>query len=343
MVGKFCRFLHFLVANLLHYSGLLSLRRFIWNRVLHHREVCILGLHRVLTEEQERQANSLGGMILKEATFVKVLDYISRRFKIVPLEEFLKGLRDGADRSRPWCLLTFDDGWGDNYTTAYPWLKRFGVSATIFLATGLIGGEETFWVERLKAAWKDSSRRAAIRSGLKTAVPQSEREPEIEEVIEALKQMPADKRRQILAGVDQSKPGGSAEYNGDQMLNWDQVTEMSRDGIDFGSHTVTHPLLIFESDATIHRELQFSRETLSEKLNRSTRAFAYPNGAWDDRVRHLVKEAGFDCAFTTERGLHRCGQDPYTIRRVLIHEGSVTGLNGKFSAAMLSFRLSGRH
>ena len=72
------------------------------------------------------------------------------------------------------------------------------------------------------------------------------------------------------------------------------------------------------------------------------RTFAYPNGNWDERVRQLVKEAGYERAFTTRPGWYDQRQDPYTIRRILLHEGNVTDRDGRFSPAMLSLTLAGR-
>ena len=80
---------------------------------------------------------------------------------------------------------------------------------------------------------------------------------------------------------------------------------------------------------------------LEQKLGKRVRGFAYPNGTWDERVRKMVKEAGYECAFVTERGWHRRGTDRFAIPRIMLHEGMVTGPSGKFSPALLSLRLSG--
>jgi peptidoglycan/xylan/chitin deacetylase (PgdA/CDA1 family) len=103
---------------------------------------------------------------------------------------------------------------------------------------------------------------------------------------------------------------------------------------------LTHPLLTYETDSAIENELVVGKRLLEEKLGKEARAFAYPNGDWDERVRRRVKETGYRWAFTTESGWYRRGQDPYTIRRVLLHEGNVTGRNGLFSPAMFNFTLA---
>jgi len=163
----------------------------------------------------------------------------------------------------------------------------------------------------------------------------------LEEIIEYLKHMPAEKRQCILRQLLPMQEERHRHDEVDQMLTWDQVIEMSRDGIDFGAHTVTHPLLTYENDMTVEQELRTAKHILEENLGKKVRAFAYPNGDWDDRVRRWVEQTGYECAFTTRQGWYRSGQDPYTIRRIMLHEGNVTGRNRQFSPAMLNLTLAG--
>jgi peptidoglycan/xylan/chitin deacetylase (PgdA/CDA1 family) len=166
-------------------------------------------------------------------------------------------------------------------------------------------------------------------------------EPEIEPMIEHFKHMPAKERQLALAKIMPQAGDGAQNNEGDAMLTWDEVLAMHRGGIEFESHTVTHPLLVYEDDQSVQFELLDCKQALEEKLNQKVRALAYPNGTWDARVRNAAEKAGYICAFTTERGLHREGGDPYAIPRIMLHEGNVTGMRGKFSPAILSLRLSG--
>jgi peptidoglycan/xylan/chitin deacetylase (PgdA/CDA1 family) len=340
MDGRLRRFLHYLVADLAHYSGLLRLRSFYRRRILGKQEVYILCLHRVLTEEEQNRSDSVNAMVLGERTFVKMLEYISRRYRIVSFDAFLANGANSADLSRPWCLVTFDDGWRDNYTTAYPWLKKFHLPALVFLTTGLIESQELFWIERLARAWKHPSRRAEIQSRLGSLTQTKDQLSDVETTIEYLKRMPSKKRQQILDLLMPSEESYDQRDMVDQMLTWGQVTEMSRDGIEFGSHTVTHPLLTFEDDAVVNHELCASKQILEEKLDKKVRAFAYPNGDCDQRVRRQVRQAGYECAFTTRPGWYRSEHDLFDIRRIQLHEGNVTGPRRQFSPAMFSFMLA---
>jgi peptidoglycan/xylan/chitin deacetylase (PgdA/CDA1 family) len=283
-------------------------------------------------------------MIVNDVTFGKLLEYLKSRFQFISLEALFRGETDPANNSKPRCLLTFDDGWKDTYTTAYPLLKRLEVPAAMFVVTGKIGHRTGFWVEQLKNAWRRPSFGAHVRWVLsrRLGTDQARRLGDIESIVEWLKHMPAEKRNSLLPQLQQANDGVDATDEVDSMLTWNQVFEMSQNGFAIGAHTVSHPLLTFEDDQTVRDELSQSRATLEAKLGKAVRAFAYPNGDWDARVRRWVDQTGYECAFTTRPGWYDLRQDPYTVRRILIHEGNVTGRDGQFSPAMLSLTLAGR-
>lgn len=387
--------LHILLAEILYYTGCLAAWRFFRTWLFSRDHVCIFGLHRVIPEAGFTQSNALPGMMIKEQTFCRLLDFLTRHFKVIAIEEIERAKKRG-----PFCTLTFDDGWRDNYTSAYPCLRKYSVPAAIFLVTGFVGSENGFWVERLIAAWRDPATRKKFEAVLAPsknseytpagvgaqdltalpagsaaleAMPQLRGTPKgegctaapstllsslpgrqgaagkrfvhfdrasssaaspakLEKLIESLKRMPSAQRDQLLKGLLPEGAGNSDN----RMLAWDEVMEMSQAGVSFGAHTVTHPLLPYEDAATAERELRDSKRSIEHNLHKSVRAFAYPNGDWDARTRRQVATAGYDWAFTTRHGWYRRGSDRYTIPRVLLHEGNITGRNGKFSPAMFT-------
>jgi peptidoglycan/xylan/chitin deacetylase (PgdA/CDA1 family) len=319
------------LAGLLHGTGALAAHR----RMRREDEVCVIGLHRILREPELAQAASQPAIVMREETFDRLLAFLKARFEVLTLDDFLAadGVRPGR---RPRCLITFDDGWCDTYSTAWPLLRRHGLPATVFLATGFLGTERTFWVERLLHQWQDEARRSALRAHFWRQIPAAVAGDDPEPIIETLKRTAAERRERILEPVLDGAEAGPA----DRMMSWEQAREMASDGISFGAHTVTHPLLTFEQDETVERELVESRRAIEEQLGRPACAFAYPNGDWDERVRSFVLR-NFEYAFTTASGWHRRGQDRFTIRRILLHEGNVTGSDGRFSAAATSLTLTG--
>ena len=106
-------------------------------------------------------------------------------------------------------VITFDDGYRDFYTDAYSSMRRYGYTATIFLATGRI----------------------------------------------------------------QDTP---ARIDGADYLTWNEVSELHREGIEFGSHTVSHPDLRSLGPDEIDYELCFSKETIEDHLGSAVTIVCLP-------------------------------------------------------------------
>jgi hypothetical protein len=117
MDTRFRRFLKYAVADLIHYSGALRLKRLVRQRFFRKEVGCVLGFHRVLNEVDSRRTNCVEGMVLTEENFVQLLEYLKERFRIVPLCGVLDEMR-APSGSKPFCALTFDDGWSDTYQAA---------------------------------------------------------------------------------------------------------------------------------------------------------------------------------------------------------------------------------
>ncbi len=104
-----------------------------------------------------------------------------------------------------------------------------------------------------------------------------------------------------------------------RLLNAEQIRELQRHGVQFGSHSLTHPSLPDLSARDLRREVQDSKHRLEDLLGEAVNTFAYPFGEANRRVRAAVIEAGYKMAFTTAEGLNTW-QDPYAMMRIDINE-----------------------
>ena len=109
-------------------------------------------------------------------------------------------------------------------------------------------------------------------------------------------------------------------------LTWPQLRQLERDGIEIGSHTVTHRELTRLSDAEALHELTASRAALEQHLHHPVPWLAYPAGAEDARVVGLARRAGYRLALTTHPGTTQNGSDPLELHRLEILDS--TGVAG---------------
>ncbi len=103
------------------------------------------------------------------------------------------------------------------------------------------------------------------------------------------------------------------------LLTLGQIREMQRHGVEFGSHTLTHPWLPEVSDDGLRREVGDSKRCLEDMLGTAVTTFAYPFGGVDQRVRAAVADAGYDLGFTIRPGLNWWG-DPLCLNRAEVRE-----------------------
>jgi peptidoglycan/xylan/chitin deacetylase (PgdA/CDA1 family) len=97
-------------------------------------------------------------------------------------------------------------------------------------------------------------------------------------------------------------------------MTWDELRAISADGVEIGSHTISHPHLTSLSDADLAREVGDSRTRLEDELGRRSRFFAYPYGDHDGRVQAAVRKAGYEAAFALAAGADR--DDRFALPRI---------------------------
>jgi peptidoglycan/xylan/chitin deacetylase (PgdA/CDA1 family) len=117
-------------------------------------------------------------------------------------------------------------------------------------------------------------------------------------------------------------------------LTWDEILELGKAGIQFGSHSHTHRNLTMLSNEALWKELDVSKRILEEKLGKNPVFFAYPYGAFNERVKQAVREAGYAGSCALSLVLSDCiSSDLYSLRRVLVKSGE------SFFRFRLRFRL----
>jgi len=107
------------------------------------------------------------------------------------------------------------------------------------------------------------------------------------------------------------------------LLGARELEAMREGGIEFGSHTLSHPHLTDLSATEARSEIEGSRRRVEDLVGGACRTFAYPYGEWDARVRELVVEAGYEAACTTRRAAARATDDPFALPRISVRRYTV--------------------
>jgi peptidoglycan/xylan/chitin deacetylase (PgdA/CDA1 family) len=255
------------------------------------------------------------------AVFEQHVQFLKRCYRVIPLSELVARSRRGDVPERA-VAITFDDGYRDNYDFAFPILKKYGVAATIFVATGVIGNGENLWHDRIFDAFRFSTaERMQLNCPNFCELMLDSREARLQSlqvVIDKARTLYGTAQRRFVEEIEEKcKPDPVAESQ-PCMLSWEQIREMRREGIEFGSHTVTHPILSRIPHDEMLKEITESKQQLFEQLGDSVALFAYPNGKasdYNNAVKAALRECGYVCAVTTERGFNPVYADPYELKR----------------------------
>jgi peptidoglycan/xylan/chitin deacetylase (PgdA/CDA1 family) len=255
------------------------------------------------------------------AVFASQMEHLARTHRVLPLDAAVAGLARG-DLPRNAAAITFDDGYRDNLHHAFPILRRLGLPATLYLATGAIGTGRVLWHDRVFVAFRET--RAPRMEGV---LPGDHAWPlrTVEERLHAQRATLAHLRSLAEADRDRvierlSASLGVAPVAGapSLMLDWDEVRTMHRGGIAMGSHTVTHPILSKLPADRGREELLESKRAIERAIGAPVTGLAYPNGSpsdFDDATKTLLRESGYEYAVTTIPGANRGGTDPHELRR----------------------------
>lgn len=285
-----------LAARLLTASGMTRLLLFL--RRASRQELTVLAYHRVYDIGDE-SLFPFDPELISASTeaFAWQMEFVRRYFSPIRFDALLAALDLGTPLPPRSLIVSFDDGHLDNYTHAFPILKSLGVPATIFLSTGYIGASGTFWFDRLATllyhAPEGELDIAALSLRLVLDRTVATRRSAAETLLSRLKRLPNTQRLDVLdrleAQLSRHVPAAAAQASG--TLTWAQVQEMSRAGIEFGSHTVTHPILTMLSDAQLHDELAESKRVIEQQIGRPAPVLAYPVGGSHDFDRRVIAQA----------------------------------------------------
>jgi len=258
--------------------------------------------------------------------------YLHRHYRILHIEEALEELygqrknRRHVRAQRTTLVLTFDDGYRDNYTHAFALACELQIPFTIYLLPGYIESGEYFWWLEGNRLVKHAQIQETMIDGHTYYFNNAEKRAELARAIDAhLRSARSVAEREDFLGSVRERLEVSSSVRTEDIpslpLTWEQVREMERSGwVSFGAHTMHHPILAYLTDKTeIEYEITACRTVLEQQLGHPVRTLAYPIG----QLRHIredmlqsVRQAGYEWACTTRYGFNTRESNPYLLKRI---------------------------
>ena len=290
-------------------------------------KLLVLVYHRVLP-----LGNDDGlGIIMSEKIFTRQLDYLAIKYPIITFGEAMRQSRLGQPNSRVQILLTFDDGYRDNYEVVFPILKKKGLPAAFYIPTDYIGADKPLWeVEIITGICRSPSIDKVAIGG--AVIQKRWFETRFSFALRLFESMKCLKRETLKGALDtvrdRIESAKTHDYTSDLCMKWEEVSEMGRKGMEIGAHGVTHRSLARIAPADAAQEIMESKRTVEGKANVRCESFAFPFGSSKDYNPALidrVKEAGFTTCMLNIHGYNRPDPALFAFKRIIMDE--FTNLN----------------
>ena len=236
-------------------------------------------------------------------SFRRYVDFFKKEFNVISLNDLEELIASGKPITDRLALITFDDGYQDNYSIALPILQDAGISATFFITTGLVGRDclswwdEFAWHVRRRVggtieleAWRESYKitGADIRQDVRNVLNLVKSTP-------VLVELQIEELRGKYGHVDRSAIEQCA------LMNWEQVRTLAAAGMSIGAHSHSHEQFSNLTALQLQSELETSKRILEDKLGIEIRSLSYPVGgasSFDATMFDMISDCGYALAFS---------------------------------------------
>jgi peptidoglycan/xylan/chitin deacetylase (PgdA/CDA1 family) len=288
----------------------------------------VLCYHRIASTEGSTFVGFKPNISASPESFRKQLIYYKRCYNPISLQTLGNWL-DGEISLPPRPLLiTFDDGYKDNGQVAWPILRQYQVPAAIFLATDYIGTGRAFIWDVAAYYFSVTAQRYpdVPMTGRTRLLTEMDRDRATYSWVQSAKLLSGSDRMNALSALANAlqveEP--DSEIFRHLYLDWSDVQQLAAEGLEFGGHTCSHPILSRVPLCKAVEEISGSNKAVESALGRRTLGFAYPNGSPADfSIDHekIVIQSGCSFAFSLEPGpmlLSEVKSRPMAIRRIYV-------------------------
>ena len=281
----------------------------------------ILMYHSVMASSVER-ADLLGGIVHSEAEFRAQMQILSREYHAVSLDRLVDTLKTGEEIPKRSVVVTFDDGYTDNYEVAMPILNELGIPATFYITVDCVERRKLPWPSRLRFAFRKTKRTEwTDDQGKSWSLPDFDsREHAFLASCNDCCQLSGQAQENFVRSVEERLQTAAPDNAGSLMMNYDQVRSLVQHGHLVGSHTMTHPNMAYITEGEAKAELLESKQRLEQQLNTAVRHFSYPCPAmtphWSEQTVAQTHAVGYESAVTTNGGVTHTGDNLLSLKRI---------------------------
>jgi peptidoglycan/xylan/chitin deacetylase (PgdA/CDA1 family) len=285
------------------------------------RRLIVFNYHRICGVSKKVATDFDDGVFGPTAEqFEQQMVWLKNNADILNENELLSVLEKRTKLANPSALVTFDDGYIDNYILAYPILKKNKIPAIFFIPTEHIITRQLGWWDIISYLIKKTKKTAIIFDSLKISL--TDKSEAINFFLRKKKTETHEKTRDLVVRLSEAceVPLPGRDIQNDELMTWDHIREVSHNGITIGSHTHSHNVLTTLSIAEQKKELCLSKSILEREIGSMVNSISYPVGNYQHYSKDtqiLAEECGYKLGFSFNTGVHYNQEiQPFGIRRV---------------------------
>lgn len=264
-----------------------------------------------------------GLLSASQEQFDQQVRFLKKNYDVIGVDDLSSALNDPAARS---VMISFDDGYRDNYELAFPVLQQHHARALFFITSGFLDEKPVAWWDEISWMIRSTGQQQLCWPELFSNSLSLHDEPAVDraiyEVLLKFKATPEDQTVAFLERLGELTGTGRcpASLSTSLWMTWDMVCEMNVAGMDIGGHTVHHPVLANCDVERQRTEIEQSKSRIEAELLHPITAFSYPVGQPDsftEETKSLLQQAGYQWGFSFYGGYCPVGQfDPFDLKRM---------------------------
>lgn len=261
--------------------------------------------------------------------------FLNKKYIIVPTSAICSMIQAKKYIRGNYLSIEFDDGYYDFMDCAYPVLKKYNMPATVYLATDYIDNKKTKWEDIFSLTKNSFESEDHFISWLNKNIIRTELRNYDDLIWQFKNMLPHD----IYATIQNLLEKHKVAYNHRIMLSWNEIMVLSKDSnISFGSHTCSHANLTLLTAEQIAEETRKSKEMIEAKTQKDVAGFSYPYGFYNEKIKEIIKHAGYKYATTCNFGPNTIFSDCFELKRILISNDPLDILAKRLSSIRFILR-----
>lgn len=287
--------------------------------IIPNKNIAVLMYHRVIENNY-----NFWKLNVSPQTFEQHMKYISENYNVIKLDDNWKEI---VKPNEKYVVITFDDGYVDNYRNALPILEKYKIPATVFVSTDLIDTKDMYWWDELEKIFIINQFQGSFVFEQKKyeIVSSDDRRTACLDIRNYLKDLtPADRKDKLsyLRRILQVEKEKTEEL---RCVTSEEIRKMSQSGcITIGCHTKSHLSMgSNKSEFLMRKEIEESKDILESLIGRKVTTFAYPFGGdedWCGVAENILSENEIEKTLLVKNGNISADDDMYQIPRHMIFD-----------------------